>query len=101
MRKLSLPSDRVCRMKEVDMSRISKRQVGKVEPRPFAGMQPVHPKAAGVDVGAHEIMVCLVNAAGVQLVRAFGSYTVDLQAIGRWLAEHGVETVAMESTGVY
>lgn len=82
------------------MSRLSKgRKVA--EARPFAEMRQVHPHAAGVDIGAHEIMVCLVNAASIQLVRAFGSYTVDLQAIGCWLAEHGVETVAMESTGVY
>ena len=82
------------------MSRLSKgRKIA--EARPLAEMSQVHPHAAGVDIGATEIMVCLVNDASVQLVRAFGSYTVDLQAIGRWLAEHDVETVAMESTGVY
>lgn len=83
------------------MSRLSKREAATVEKRPFAGMRQVHPKAAGVDIGAHEIMVCVVNAEFMQVVRAFGSYTADLQAIGGWLAEHGVETVAMESTGVY
>lgn len=83
------------------MSRLSKRNEATAEQRPFAGMRRVHPKAAGVDIGAHEIMVCVVGSEATQLVRAFGSYTADLQAIGRWLAEHGVETVAMESTGVY
>jgi transposase len=34
-------------------------------------------------------------------VKAFGNYTVDLQAIGIWLKQYGVKTVAMESTGVY
>jgi transposase len=34
-------------------------------------------------------------------VKGFGNYTVDLQAIGSWLKEHHVKTVAMESTGVY
>jgi len=83
------------------MSKLSKANVGLAEARPFAGMSQVHEHAAGVDVGAHEIMVCVSGAEGMQMVRSFGSYTVDLQAIGKWLAEHGVETVAMESTGVY
>ena len=36
-----------------------------------------------------------------QLVRGFGNYTLDLQAIADWLTEHHIKTVAMESTGVY
>ena len=36
-----------------------------------------------------------------ECVRRFGCYTADLYAIADWLAECGVETVAMESTGVY
>lgn len=83
------------------MSGLSKKKREATETRPFVGMSEVHPKAAGVDIGAQEIMVCVVGSESTQLVRAFGSYTVDLQAIGRWLAEYGVETVAMESTGVY
>jgi transposase len=83
------------------VSRLSKPNVGMAEAKPIAGMSQVHEHAAGVDVGAHEIMVCVAEGEGLQLVRSFGSYTVDLQAIGKWLAEHDVETVAMESTGVY
>jgi len=86
---------------EVSMSKLSKPNVGLEEARPFAGMSQVHPHAAGVDIGAHEIMVCVQGGDSTQLVRSFGSYTVDLQAIATWLEEHGVETVAMESTGVY
>jgi transposase len=80
---------------------LSKPNAGLEEARPFAGMSQVHSNAAGVDIGAHEIMVCVPGTETTQLVRAFGSYTVDLQAIGKWLEEHQVETVAMESTGVY
>lgn len=36
-----------------------------------------------------------------QIVKAFGNYTVDLQAIGKWLKGYNVKAVAMESTGVY
>jgi transposase len=83
------------------MSKLSKPNVGLEEVRPFGGMSKVHAHAAGVDIGAHEIMVCVAESEAVQVVRSFGTYTVELQAIGKWLAEHGVETVAMESTGVY
>ena len=65
------------------MSRLSKPNVGLEVARPFAGMSKVNSNAAGVDIGAHEIMVCVSGAEMDQIVRAFGSYTVDLQAIGK------------------
>ena len=34
-------------------------------------------------------------------VREFASFTADLHRLADWLAECGVDTVAMESTGVY
>ena len=34
-------------------------------------------------------------------VRAFGAFTADLYALADWLTRCGIETVAMESTGVY
>ena len=41
------------------MSKLSKPNTGLEEARPFAGMSQVQPNAAGVDIGAHEIMVCV------------------------------------------
>ena len=83
------------------MGRKGRRTKGIEEAHPFAGMSRINPNAAGVDIGAVEIVVCVRGEGDTQIVRAFGNYTVDLQAIGSWLKEHGVETVAMESTGVY
>ena len=68
---------------------------------PIAGMSQVNSKAAGVDIGAQEIAVCVGEGGSKQWVKIFGTYTVDLKAIGRWLTEWGIESVAMESTGVY
>ena len=34
-------------------------------------------------------------------VRSFGCFTADLYALSAWLKQCGIETVAMESTGVY
>lgn len=83
------------------MKRKSKRTKGMEEARPFEGMSKVNQKAAGVDIGATEIVACVSAGEEVQLVKAFGNYTVDLQAIGEWFRQHEVKTVAMESTGVY
>jgi transposase len=56
--------------------------------------------AAGVDIGAEEIWACAPPERAEQPVRRFGTVTPDLHALAEWLAECGVKTVAMESTGV-
>lgn len=76
------------------MSKLSQPNPSLAEVRPFAGMSQVNPDAAGVDIGAHEIVVCVGGEENTQLVRAFGNYTVDLQAIGDWLEDQGIRTVA-------
>lgn len=83
------------------MRQKSKRTKGIEQAHPFDGMSKVNPHAAGVDIGAEEIVVCVASNETTQLVRGFGNYTVDLHAIADWLTEHKIKTVAMESTGVY
>lgn len=66
--------------------------------------QVVHPHAAGIDVGnaAHFVAVPPESCAeGEHCVRRFETFTADLYAIADWLKAHQVDTVAMESTGVY
>src|SRR3989304_146454 len=70
---------------ETAMSKLSQRQrPAAAESRPFEGLSQIHPHAAGVDIGAHEIMVCVPGPANTQLVRAFGSYTADLPTPPGW-----------------
>ena len=57
--------------------------------------------AAGVDVGASSHFVAVPEGRCEQPVREFASFTADLYRLADWLAECGVETMAMESTGVY
>jgi len=86
------------------MSKLSKRNrrgSSQGEARPFEGMRQVNPHAAGVDIGAHEIMACVPDGDDQQIVRAFGTYTADLDALASWFIDRGIQTVAMESTGVY
>jgi hypothetical protein len=104
MRKLIPINDRVLSIPNQEKKmkkRKSKRTKGQEEVRPFEGLSKVHQNAAGVDIGATEIMACVSGGEEVQLVKAFGNYTVDLHAICTWFRQHGVQTVAMESTGVY
>jgi transposase len=86
------------------MSKLSKRHRARSsqgEARPFAGMRKVTSNAAGVDIGAHEIVACVPDGDDQQIVRTFGTYTADLQTLADWFVDRGIETVAMESTGVY
>lgn len=57
--------------------------------------------AAGLDIGAAEIWACVPEDRAEVAVRAFATFTPDLHALPDWLETCGVETVAMESTGVY
>ena len=57
--------------------------------------------AAGVDVGAGSHFVAVPEGRCQQSVSEFGSFTADLYRLADWLEECEVETVAMESTGVY
>ena len=84
------------------MSRLSDCRSGtEIIVRPFEGLNRLRADAAGMDIGAHEIMVCVPGQGETQVVRAFGTYTVDLYALADWLRQNGIGTVAMESTGVY
>lgn len=61
----------------------------------------VHPNAAGIDLGSREIWVAIPPDRAEQTVRCFGTFTPDLHALADWLVENQIDTVAMESTGVY
>lgn len=61
----------------------------------------VHPNAAGIDIGATEIFVAVPPDRDQSPVRRFQTFTEDLCALADWLEQCGIQTVAMESTGVY
>ena len=71
------------------------------EARKWTGVQIVHPNAAGLDVASDSIYACVPPDRAEQPVRCFGTYTPDLKDLADWLKGCGVDTVAMESTGVY
>ena len=60
-----------------------------------------HPNAAGIDIGSAAHYVAVPPDRDDESVREFPSFTADLEQLADWLARCGVDTVAMESTGVY
>jgi transposase len=60
-----------------------------------------HPHAAGIDVGAASHYVAMPPDRDDEPVREFPSFTEDLERLATWLTLCGIETIAMESTGVY
>jgi len=66
-----------------------------------AALTITHPNAAGIDIGNAVHYVAVPPDRDDEPVREFPSFTVDLNAIADWLKVCGVDTVAMESTGVY
>jgi len=68
---------------------------------PLDTLQQLNLNAAGLDIGAEEIYACVPADRDEQSVRVFPTFTVDLHALADWLEACGIDTVAMESTGVY
>ena len=59
--------------------------------------EEIHANGAGIDIGSREIYV---STDGEQ-VEKFGTYTSDYHACCKYLKQHGIDSVAMEVTGVY
>ncbi|WMJ73277.1 IS110 family transposase [Cytophagaceae bacterium ABcell3] len=60
-------------------------------------MEKLRANAAGVDIGAKKIFVSV----GGEQVRSFGTFTEEFRLACDYLVSKGVESVAMEATGVY
>src|SRR6202140_4303230 len=61
----------------------------------------MYPNAAGIDIGSASHYVAVAADRDEQPVREFKSFTEDLLAMADWLSGCGIDTVVMESTGVY
>ena len=66
-----------------------------------AGLSQLNLNSAGIDVGATSHYVAVPADRSEQPVQEFEAFTADLYRLADWLTECGVETVVMESTGVY
>ena len=66
-----------------------------------ASLSQLNPKCAGIDIGAAELFVCIAKNSFEQEVRSFSTFTADIKRMIEWLKKNNIESVAMESTGVY
>lgn len=77
------------------------KKAKKIETSKGSVLEIVNPNAAGIDISNTEMQVCVPADRDPVNNRCFGTCTQDLREIAEWLIKCGVETVAMESTGVY
>ena len=77
---------------------MSRRRQSSAKP---TGLSQLNLNAAGIDVGATSHFVAAPADRAEPPVREFEAFTADLYRLADWLAQCGVETVVMESTGVY
>src|SRR5262249_34832742 len=83
---------------------MSKRQdIEKAEKRiPLQGLPVIRRRVAGIDLGSERHWVCAPTVDGKDReIASFGATTPELLRMAAWLKARQVESVAMESTGVY
>ena len=101
-----MPKGRVTR-EEVEMARAARRQGDRQQGQRrssrarSAPFEQMNLNAAGIDVGSEAHWVAVPRDRDEQPVRRFGAFTADLYALAEWLRQCQIETVVMESTGIY
>jgi transposase len=89
------------RLQSGKMNRKQRRELGRQLNLENTGLEVVHLNAAGIDIGNESHFVAIPPDRDTAPIREFGSWTADLHEMARWLKDHGIRTVAMQSTGVY
>lgn len=82
-------------------SKKNRRKKWPLKVKKIGALEQINLHAGGIDVGDSEIYVAVPEDGDEESVRSFGTFTDDLHDLGRWLKAKNVDTVAMESTGVY
>jgi rRNA maturation endonuclease Nob1 len=87
------------------MSKVSKKsgkQKEKSKKKKITQFEILRPNVAGVDVSDNGGMMVAYPQNETEIaIEEFECYTGDLRELSKTLKEHGIESVAMESTGVY
>jgi transposase len=81
-------------LKGLKMNRRTRRAISK-------HLKKINLNAAGIDIGSKEHYVAVPEDRAKKPVRSFGCFTTDLIAMADWFEECEVDTIVMESTGVY
>jgi transposase len=79
----------------------SKKKTSKSQIKLPKHLEHINKMAAGIDIGSKSHWVSIPEGSHETCVREFKSFTADLHELANWLEQCQIETVAMESTGVY
>src|SRR5882672_2527427 len=84
-----------------EMNRKQRREMMRKIQSEDLRLEVIHPDAAGIDIGNESHYVAVPPGRDSQSVRRFGCTTAELKAMAAWLKQCRIQTVAMQSTGVY
>jgi len=77
-------------------------ETGESSRRELQGLPVIRRNVAGIDLGSERHWVCAPTRDGSgREIASFGATTAELLRLAEWLKARQVESVAMESTGVY
>jgi transposase len=101
MKKTKRPNSR----RKIQRQRSELRRSEKTDTQAAPDTMPiVHPNAGGIDVSSKDAYVCVPQhtvKAGQARIRSFGVFSEEMDGLVGWLKACGVDTVAMEATGIY
>lgn len=80
---------------------MNKVKTKKAKTKSILEMPIVNSYSAGIDIGDKEHVVAVPEGLAEVRVKKFGTMTCHLEQIIEWLKECEIDSVAMESTGVY
>lgn len=83
------------------MARKVKRNKNKQAKRERHLLERINLNSAGIDIGGEEHWVAVPEDRAEEAVQRFGNHTAELHRLAHWLEACEIDTVAMESTGVY
>ncbi len=84
-----------------EMNRKQRREMMRKMQTEDLSLAVIHPDAGGIDIGNESHYVAVPPGRDSQSVRRFGCTTAELKAMAAWLKQCRIQTVAMQSTGVY
>lgn len=87
--------------RESSLNRKQKKELARRLKSDNPGWAVVHPNAAGIDVGNSAHYVAVRPDRDPEPVQRFECFTADLHRMADWLQRCGVQSVVMQSTGVY
>lgn len=90
-----------CYVKQIDLNKGEIMPQQKTINSSNSSLSILNPNCAGIDIGSRSHFVAVPKDRCEDNVREFQTFTVDLKELVRWLKKCGIDTVVMESTGVY